>query len=332
MIRSMRQLALLAAVLALGCGGSSKDTPAPAPAPGSGTGAPAKPSPPRGEPTSPAPPPIVKSGKGDCKTQYAPSPKRDPNPMCKVAGGTVTIGKMVAKVSPFLIDQLEVTNAQVAHYLNATKGEDCAKRDCFAIGDGSPGSIRNKEYIARSAGGDLFAVVEGKQQLPAQYVTKRGAELYCAWAGKMLPTDVMWVAAAALDASGKQLRYPWGDAFDGKRARCALEACPDSPWTKDQDPTDSLPAPVGTYDGSNGHGDGRATSGALDMAGNVAEIVADCEHPESPCKDGPCVDPEPHLTTPCLYEAFGGALQNPDDLITTSRGRSGTAGFRCAKR
>jgi hypothetical protein len=93
-----------------------------------------------------------------------------------------------------------------------------------------------------------------------------------------------------------------------------------------------LLAPVGTYDGTNGHADGRATSGALDMAGNVSEIVADCEYPELPCKDGPCIDPQPHLTTPCLYQAFGGALQNAVALTTTSRGRDGIPGFRCARR
>ncbi|MEO8842639.1 MAG: hypothetical protein ABI704_13780, partial [Kofleriaceae bacterium] len=81
----------------------------------------------KGDPTEPPPPPVVKpGGKGDCKTDYAPSPKRDPSPMCKIDGGTFTMGddneRMAAKVSPYYIDQFEVTAAQVAYYLNATHG------------------------------------------------------------------------------------------------------------------------------------------------------------------------------------------------------------------
>src|SRR3569623_1955650 len=46
----------------------------------------------KGEPTTPPPPPTIKpGGKGDCKTDYAPRPKRDPNPMCRLTGGTFTM-------------------------------------------------------------------------------------------------------------------------------------------------------------------------------------------------------------------------------------------------
>jgi formylglycine-generating enzyme required for sulfatase activity len=312
----MVPLAFIAAVLALGCSSPSKDTPAP------GSGTVTTPVPPA---KLPPPPPIVKGGAGDCKTEYAPEPTRDPNPMCKVGGGTVTIGRMVAKVSPFLIDQLEVTNAQVAHYLNATKGDGCEKeRECFLIGDGSPGSIRNRELIARAVGGG-YSAVPGREQLPAEGVSKKGAELYCAWAGKVLPTDAMWVVAAAVDAGGKQTKFPWGDTNDCSRAKCLKP-------TSDNRPPDSEPLMVGTYDGTQGHGDGRSPWGALDMAGNVAEIVADCEYPLVPCKDAPCVDPPPHVAARCLYMAHGGSVQRPEDMAAMYGGRTSSNGFRCALR
>ena len=43
------------------------------------------------EPTLPPPAPTIRPG-GDCKTEYAPRPTRDPNPMCKVDGGTFEMG------------------------------------------------------------------------------------------------------------------------------------------------------------------------------------------------------------------------------------------------
>ncbi len=44
--------------------------------------------------TDPGPPPPTEKagGRGDCKTEYAPAPDRDPNPMCKIDGGTFAMG------------------------------------------------------------------------------------------------------------------------------------------------------------------------------------------------------------------------------------------------
>jgi formylglycine-generating enzyme required for sulfatase activity len=89
------------------------------------------------DPKAPPPPPtVVKQTKGDCKTDYAPRPARDPNPMCKVEGGTFVMGDdkdespnlkpaHAVKVAPFYIDEFEVTVAQVAFYLNTVKNNDC---------------------------------------------------------------------------------------------------------------------------------------------------------------------------------------------------------------
>src|SRR6266540_3055498 len=70
-----------------------RQPPPPADPPHPARGAAATPKATDAEPTVPPPAPTVKpGGKGDCKVDYAPKPTRDPNPMCKVAGGTFMMG------------------------------------------------------------------------------------------------------------------------------------------------------------------------------------------------------------------------------------------------
>jgi formylglycine-generating enzyme required for sulfatase activity len=298
------------------------------------------------EPRVPAPPPIIrKSSRGDCSTDYAPRPARDPNPMCKIDGGAFWMGppepssegdgyerpeSVRVTLSGFYMDQLEVTVAQYLHYLNAVGSHDhcptAIGRQCVRIRPAAQYGILERR-------GDAYAADPGTEHLPIDHVSREGAARYCAWVGKRLPTEAEWEYAARNDpASGRDLRYPWGDEFEPRRANCRNEDCGD-------DFPDLHLAPVGTYDGTSGYGDGASPWGVLDMLGNVAEWVVDCHYSTYHWCEGGCTDPVAPVPPrgPCQGILRGGDVMSAGEHLST-RWRNGIApyasrfqGFRCVR-
>ncbi len=92
-----------------------------------------------------------------------------------------------------------------------------------------------------------------RTDFPAACIEWSQAKAYCSWVGKRLPTEAEWEKAAR-GTTG--LKYPWGNQ-DVDCTRANMVGCGDALQN------------VGS------HPDGASPYGALDMSGNVVEMVAD---------------------------------------------------------
>jgi formylglycine-generating enzyme required for sulfatase activity len=277
------------------------------------------------EPVEPPPPALArKHRRGDCKAAYAPRPTRDPNPMCRVKGGTFMMGGHIdaalapvfsssdvpiqVRVGDFDIDQFEVTALQAAHFLNA-HGNDCptADRPCVVI----VGKYIESAVISEAAG--RYIVTPGSELDPPLF-SLEGAMRYCAWVGKQVPTSAVWEYAARHDpVSGKDLRYPWGDSWVARNASCV----PKRTCSSSSDD-------VGYNDGTRGRGDGSSPWGMHDAIDKGHERVVACDDPLLTCEVG----------VPCTCRSLN-SVSGQDDrdaLVTFARLDIPSSAVRCLRR
>lgn len=177
---------------------------------------------------------------------------------CQVTYGEDSYPAHSVTIDPFQIEITEVTYGQYVAFLNwkrqSTGGtwnhlNGCDGQACLATRS-DPGG-ENSVIQFDSANYDIPQV---SQNYPVVNVTWYGAKAYCEAIGRRLPTEAEWERAAR--GSDGRL-YPWGNEWNPANAKTS----------RPRDPVGAFE--VGTLTG------GVGPYGAYDLAGNVAEWVAD---------------------------------------------------------
>jgi formylglycine-generating enzyme len=198
-------------------------------------------------------------------------------PMRHIPGGDVLVGSdsfypeerpaRLVSVDTFRIDEAPVTNADFAAFARATGHVTDAERAgsslVFAFHESDAASWRIIEGACWRSPDGVVDRVEDLSQHPAVHVSQADARAFAAWAGKRLPSEIEWEAAARGGLYG--LDYAWGDSLyvDAQvPARIWNGTFPAHRWEGHHPPFTS---PVGQFP-ANGYG-------LLDMIGNVWELT-----------------------------------------------------------
>lgn len=207
-----------------------------------------------------------------------------------VAGGTLQAHDLNDHLHPITVEPfaIDAQEVTVAQY-----------RTCVAAG-----KCKAPEDISLNKGGCSYPRTD-REAHPINCVGPTHAQEYCTSVGKRLPSAAEWQMAAS---AGGTRKYPWGDAAPTKETVC---------WRS----TDAT-CPVGTHSG------GSTPDGIHDLAGNVAEIVADPGCIGKPPGGTPCRQP--------VVFTSGGAWNTfeSDGLLAQNLGQTlgrppESVGFRC---
>jgi formylglycine-generating enzyme required for sulfatase activity len=235
--------------------------------------------------------------------------------MVYVPGGTFQMGSESGEtpeqpvhdvtLGAFWIDRTEVTNAQFAAFLNDEGNQ--------TEGGATWLDTEDENCLMEQSGGE-FQPKGDYADHPVILVSWYGAAAYCEWAGARLPTEAEWEYAAR---GPEGHLYPWGD----DDPTCDLAQYSDC---------SGRTVPVG------GLPDGASWCGALDMAGNVWEWVAD-RYSDTYYKRSPASNPKGPTFGAKRVVRGGGWFYYPSSVRSASRyrgdpGDSGDyVGFRCAR-
>ncbi len=213
------------------------------------------------------------------------------------------------QVDGFWMDRTEVTNAEFARFVAATKYVTVAERPLKAsdypgvpadqLAPGSivftpPGTAVPLNNVLRwwawVPGANWrhpegpASNLDGRDHFPVVHIAYEDAEAYARWAGKDLPTEAQWEFAARGGHSGQS--YAWGNELNpgGKWMANIFEGHFPNENTRLDGHAGA--APVGSFP-ANGYG-------LHDVAGNVWEWCKDWYRPDSYARD-----------------AAGGVVKNP---------------------
>ena len=253
--------------------------------------------------TSPqtAPPPAPPVGQ-----PQAPTPTT-PEGMVLIQGGMYTIGRgdgsdlegpeFTVELSSFYIDKTEVTNADYKKFVDATNRP-------------APTNWTNGSYP------------QGRDNDPVTGVTWQNAVDYANWAGKRLPTEEEWEAAAR---GIEKRRYPWGNNWRAGLANIGVRS--NMKYDATMYPAEIKPA--GQFS------QGATPEGIVDLIGNVWEWTAGevRVYPDSRASLPDNVQQDP----PSFRVIRGGAFDGNQQQDASYRGflekdaSYPKVGFRCVK-
>jgi formylglycine-generating enzyme required for sulfatase activity len=223
----------------------------------------------------------------------------------------------VAHVDAFLIDRFQVTNEEFAAFVDATGYVTVAERpldprdfpgappDNLQPGSmvftGTPGPVDLRHLSQwwswvpgaswKRPRGPRSELV-GLATHPVVHVALEDAEAYAAWAGKALPTEAQWEAAARGGLDGAT--FAWGDEPEAAGERRANYWHGDFPWRAKAGY--GTTSPVGSYPPND--------YGLHDVAGNVWEWTCDwwAEPPQG--DGGGCCVPTSGRAAPTMEGSF----------------------------
>jgi formylglycine-generating enzyme required for sulfatase activity len=241
-------------------------------------------------------------------------------------------------LAAYCIDRWEVTNADFLELLELRESEGApnADDDGAVLYDVDDNDDVYAERLQRSDAG-VWTIEAGYERHPVVEVWWTAAQYYCARHGRTLPTEAQWEKAAR--GADDARRWPWGDDAPTCARANFVDAPLDAPL-HDQPACVNDTMPVGSYASA------ASPYGAEELAGNVAEWVADWFDPDA-YGDDPDIDPvgpaegqvyDDGVGTFVARIARGGNYKlGPRDVEVSARfpepfdATSNGLGFRCAR-
>jgi len=158
----------------------------------------------------------------------------------------------------FKIDKYEVSAKEFAEFLNEKGNPDDKYFSVDTYSTIIGVSSADGKTVETKENPEMYIPRKGFENYPANNVSWFGAEAYCRWKGKRLPSEAEWEKAAR---GNDQRLYPWGNSLpDNKKAQFNQR------WEEKglnvMVPVDSLDRGVSFY-------------GVYNMAGNVWEWMND---------------------------------------------------------